>query len=137
MELHGYIPDIGELDDQTPTSHIEDKFSSSDWYRDIVSYLLTLQCPGDMTPSKARTLKLQVVKYCIIEGKLYWKDPLGFLLRCITKPETKHVIKEFHKWMCGGHHAWEAITYKILRAGYYWTKLFIDVNAKVKDDFRG
>jgi hypothetical protein len=82
-----------------------------------------------MTPSKARTLKLQAVKYCIIEGKLYWKDPLGFLLRCITKPETKHVIKEFHKGMCGGHHAWGAITCKILRAGYYWTKLFIDVNA--------
>jgi hypothetical protein len=132
LESHGYIPDIGELDDQTPTVHIEDKFSSSDWYRDIISYLLTLQCPSDMTPSKARTLKLHAVKYCIIKGQLYWKDPLGFLLRCLTEPETEDVINEFHKGVCGGHHAWRATTYKILRAGYYWPKLFTDVNAKVR-----
>jgi hypothetical protein len=30
LESYGYIPDIEELDDQTPTVHIEDKFSSSD-----------------------------------------------------------------------------------------------------------
>jgi hypothetical protein len=99
------IPDMGELDDQNPAVHIEDKFSSSDWYHDIIAYLLTLQCLSDMTPSKARTLKLHAVKYCIIEGQLYWKDPLGFLLRCLTKPETEDVTNEFHKGVCGGHHA--------------------------------
>jgi hypothetical protein len=95
-------------------------------------YLLTLQCPNDMTPSKARTLKLHAIKYCIIEGQLYWKDPLGFLLRFLTEPETKDVTNEFHKGVCGGHHAWRAMAYKILRAGYYWLKLFTDVNAKVR-----
>jgi hypothetical protein len=88
LESHGYIPDIKELDDQTPTVQIKDKISSSDWYRDIVSYLLTLQWPNDMTPSKARTLKLHIVKYCIIEGQLYWKDPLGFLLCFLAEYET-------------------------------------------------
>jgi hypothetical protein len=52
MESHGPIPDIGELDDQNPTVHIEDTFSSSDWYHNITSYILTLRCPSDMTPSK-------------------------------------------------------------------------------------
>jgi hypothetical protein len=111
---------------------IEDKFSSFAWYYNIVSYLLTLQCPNDMTPSKARTLKLQTIKYCIIDGQLYWKGPLGFLLCCLTEPETKRVINEFHERVCGGNHAWRATTYKILRAGYYWPKLFTDVNAKVR-----
>jgi hypothetical protein len=41
-----------------------------------------------MTPAKARTLKLQAIKYCIIDGKLYWKDPLGFLLSFLTESET-------------------------------------------------
>jgi hypothetical protein len=120
LESHESIPDMGELDDQNPAVHIEEKYSSSDWYRDIIAYLLTLQCPSDMTPSKARTLKLHAVKYCIIEGQLYWKDPLGFLLRCLTEPETEDVTNEFHKGVCGGHHAWRATAYKILRAGYYW-----------------
>jgi hypothetical protein len=34
--------------------------------------------------------------------------------------------------VCGGHHAWRATTYKILRAGYYRPKLFLDVTAKVR-----
>ena len=50
---------------------VEYKFSSSAWYCDIVTYLLTLQCPNDMTPSQAKTLKLHAIKYCIVDGKLY------------------------------------------------------------------
>jgi hypothetical protein len=34
--------------------------------------------------------------------------------------------------VCGGHHTWRATDYKILRVGYYWPKLFTDVNAKVQ-----
>jgi hypothetical protein len=124
--------EINELDFATPTVEIEDRFSSSVWYHDIVSYLLTLQCPSELTPSKARTLKLHAIKYCIIDGKLFWKDPLGFLLSCLVETETEKVIDEFHEGVCGGHHAWRATTYKILRAGYYWPKLFTDVNTKVR-----
>jgi hypothetical protein len=34
--------------------------------------------------------------------------------------------------VCRGHHTWRETAYKILRAGYYWPKLFPDVNAKVR-----
>jgi hypothetical protein len=37
------------------------------------------------TPSKPRTLKLHAIKYCIVDGKLHWKDPLGFLLCFLTE----------------------------------------------------
>jgi hypothetical protein len=50
LESHGPIPDMGEVDYQTPIVHIEYTFSSSEWYRDIISYLLTLQCLSDMNP---------------------------------------------------------------------------------------
>jgi hypothetical protein len=120
-----------EPDDQSYPNKIEEKFMSSDWYKDIVFYLLNLKCPDRLTPAKCRTLKLHAVKYCISKNQLYWKDPLGFLLICLVEPETPRVIEEFHEGICGGHHAWRAIAYKILRAGYYWPKLFSDVNAKV------
>jgi hypothetical protein len=57
---------------------------------------------------------------------------LGILLNCIVEEETEGIIDEFHKGICGGHHAWRDTTYKILRAGYYWPKLFSEVNAKVR-----
>jgi hypothetical protein len=59
--------DVNELEDQITENRIEEKFTSSNWYKDIVTYLLTLKCPSDLSPSKARTLKLHAIKYCISE----------------------------------------------------------------------
>jgi hypothetical protein len=44
FESHNSLPNIEESDDQTPTIQIDDKFSSSSWYNNIILYLLTLQC---------------------------------------------------------------------------------------------
>jgi hypothetical protein len=96
--------DMNELDEQITAIRIEEKFVLSDWYKDIVSYLLTLKCPSDLSPSKYRTLKLHMVKYYISESQLYWKDPLGFMLVCLVESETKKVINEFHEGVCRGHH---------------------------------
>jgi hypothetical protein len=82
------LVDVNELEDQIVENRIEEKFASSNWYKNIVTYLLTLNCPTDLSPSKARTLKLHAVKYCIFEKRLYWKDPLGFLLVCLVESET-------------------------------------------------
>jgi hypothetical protein len=54
------------------------------------------------------------------------------LLCFLTESETEGDINEFHEGVYGGNHAWRATTYKILRARYYWPKLFIDVNARVR-----
>jgi hypothetical protein len=124
--------DLNEPEEETSPNQIEEKFLSSGWYRDIVFYLLNLKCLNELSPYKCKNLKLHAVKYCITEGQLFWKDPLGFLLVCLVELETQWVIDEFHKGVCGGHHAWRDTAYKILRAGYYWPKLFSDVNAKVR-----
>jgi hypothetical protein len=118
QENEGFL-EIDELDVTAPTTEIQEKFSTLVWYHDIVSYLLTLRCPSELTPSKTRTLKLHVVKYCIIDGKLYWKDPLGFLLSYLVETKTERVIDEFHEGTCGGHHDLWAMACKILRVGYY------------------
>jgi hypothetical protein len=110
---------VNELEDQITENRIEEKFTSSNWYKDIVAYLLTLKCPSDLSPSKTRTIKMHAIKYCISEKRLYWKDSLGFLLVCLVESETEKVIIQFHEGVCGGHHAWRDMAYKIPRAGYY------------------
>jgi hypothetical protein len=105
FESHDFLLDIEEIDDRAPIIQIEDKFSSSGWYHDIFTYLLTLQCPNDMTPYKTRSLKLHAIKYCIVDGKIYLKDPLGFLLCCLTESETNSVIDKFHEEICEGNHS--------------------------------
>jgi hypothetical protein len=132
LQAYRKLPNIEEFDDQTPTTKIQEKISSSASYNNIFSYLLTLQFPSDMPPSNVRTLKFHTVKYCIVDNQLYWKYPLGFLLRCLIESETENVINDFHEGVCGRHHAWRETAYKILRSGYYWPKLFTDMNTKVR-----
>jgi len=42
LQSYKDLPDIEEFDDHTPATQVQGKFSSSAWYSDIVSYLLTL-----------------------------------------------------------------------------------------------
>jgi hypothetical protein len=88
--------------------------------------------PDGMGKSKARALKLKTIRYCLIDQVLYWKDPLGVLLRCLDPHEAQNIPFDFHDNLCGGHHFWRTTAYKILRVGYYWTTLFTDVCAKIK-----
>lgn len=62
-----------------------------------------------------------------MNNALYWKDPSGFLFNCLVEEEAKHVMEEFHKGDCGGHLFWKTTANKILRVGYYWPAIFVDV----------
>jgi hypothetical protein len=132
--LNGYegCVDMNELDEQIVEIRIEEKFASSNWYKDIVSYLLTFKFLSDLPPSKARTLKLHAVEYYISKRQLYWKDPLGFLLVGLVESKTKKFISQFHAGVCGGHHVWREMNYNILREGYYCPNHFSDINTKVR-----
>jgi hypothetical protein len=88
------------------------------WYKDIIHFLQKLRPPNGLEKNKVRDLKLKEIKYCLIAQVLYWKDPLGVLLRCIDPQEAQRGIIYFHDNLCGGHHFWRAIDYKILRFGY-------------------
>jgi hypothetical protein len=102
------------------------------WYKDIIFFLQELQPPDGMGKRKARALKLKAIRYCLIDQVLYWKYPLGVLLRCLDPQEAQKIIFDFHDSLCGGHHFWRTTTYKILRAGYFWPTLFADVCEKIR-----
>jgi len=104
----------------------------SEWYCDIVHFLQTMNCPPDMGRSKKRAFKLKVAKYCIIESNLYWKDPMGILLRCVNEEEVQRIMKKMHAGACGWHLYWKSTTNKILKAGYYWPSLYSDVYSKIR-----
>jgi hypothetical protein len=97
------------------------------WYSHIIHFLQTLSVPSDLTKTQGRALKLKAMNFCINSNLLFWKNPIGLLLRCINQEEAAKVMTEFHNSECGGHHYWKTTAHKILRAGYYWPSLFSDV----------
>ena len=111
---------------------IKYKFLFSDWYKYIIHYLCFLSCPPSINRSKYRALKLKAQPYVIIDAKLYWKDPAGVLLLCLTEGESIEAIKEYHECLCGGYYSWKVTTHKILKSGFYWPYLFSDVYRVVR-----
>ena len=62
-----------------------------------------MNCPPEMEKSIRRAFKLKVVKYCILESNLYWKDPIGILLKCVDEDEAWRIMTEMHAGACGEH----------------------------------
>jgi hypothetical protein len=52
-------------------------------------------------------------------------------LSCLIEGEVEKTIREFHKGDCGGHHYWKTTVHNILRDGFYWPNIFIDVYKEV------
>jgi hypothetical protein len=66
------------------------------WYKDIIFFLQDLRPPDGMQRNKVRDLKLKEIKYYLVDKKLYWKDPLGVLLRCLDPHEAQRIMSDFH-----------------------------------------
>lgn len=116
---------------QNDEKDINSDYLASPWYVDVIYVLKNLQEPPELSKSKARSVKLNFARYYILNGHLYWKDPDGILLNFLLEIEVREKINEFHKKYCGGHLFWKTTAYKILRAGFYWPTLFIDVYKEV------
>jgi hypothetical protein len=74
------------------------------WYEDIIYFMRDLRPPDGIGKSKARDLNLKEIRYFLIDQVLYWKDPLGVLLRCLDPQEAQKIMFDFHDSLCGGHH---------------------------------
>ena len=84
---------------------VKPDFSIPPWYADIVFVMENLQPFAGLSKTRARSVKLKAVKFCIIEKYIYWKDPRGILLNCLLENEAQHITKEFHEGYCGGNHS--------------------------------
>ena len=109
------------IEEERDTPRISQKFLDFVWYASIIFVLKNLQAPPKYSKTKARFLKLKVVKFCIVNGLLYWKDLGGILLSCLIEQEAERTIREFHKGDYGGHNYWKTTVHKMLRDGFYFS----------------
>jgi hypothetical protein len=70
---------------EQPILPIDPKLSEFKWYKDVFFYLHHLKCSTKCDKDRDILVKLKAVKYCIIDQKLFWKDPRGIILNCITE----------------------------------------------------
>ena len=106
-------------------------FMASLCYKGIIHVIQHLQAPSGSSQTQARSLKLKVAKFCIIDRYLYWRDPGGVLLNCLLEEEAKEKMQEFHEGDCGDPLYWKTTAHKILRDGFCWPTLFADIHKEV------
>jgi hypothetical protein len=86
-----FLVAVDEQEEQE-TPNVKEVFLNSPWYTDLIFFLHNLQAPPGLTNTKSRFIKLKALKYCILDGNLYWKDPGGILLNCLLKDEADKVL---------------------------------------------
>ena len=102
----------------------------STWMTPLVTYLEQGVLPADK--AEARKIRINAVKYKIMEGILYRKGYATPWFRCVTKDEGRRIIAEIHSGICGAHTGSRAITHKTLRAGYFWPTMTADTHEVIK-----
>jgi len=97
--------DINQLDNkkELATPQIIETFLQSPWFDDICFVFLNLCAPLGLSRTMKRFLKRKALKFCVLDGALFWKNHEGVLLNCLTMNETNNIMKDFHLGDCGGH----------------------------------
>ncbi|XP_062104288.1 uncharacterized protein LOC133815465 [Humulus lupulus] len=88
------------------------------WMEPIVKYLISRELPRDK--KAARKLLYQVLRYIIMDNRLYRRGYSMALLRCVSKQEANLILQEVHEGFCGDHVGGQSLSKKILRQGYFW-----------------
>jgi hypothetical protein len=84
-----FIVDLLESPWEEATVRVSQKSVDSPWYVDIFYVMRNLQAPLGLSKTKAKLLKLKVVRFCVLDNSLYWKDPGGILLSCLLEDDVK------------------------------------------------
>ena len=96
----------------------------------IISYLKD----GILLEGKdeAKRLRVQSVRYVLLNDALYKRDFSQPYFRCLSPDEANYVLREVHSGACGNHSGAISLIHKVVHAGYYWQTIQADAKAYVK-----
>ncbi|XP_074321468.1 uncharacterized protein LOC141658068 [Silene latifolia] len=97
------------------------------WYTFIFKFKEIKEYPRDLDTCGKRTLRMLSTQFIRTDdGQSYKKTGQGVLLRCIDKPTAEKDMEEVHNGECGPHMNAYMLVHKIIRLGYYWTRMETD-----------
>jgi len=96
-----------------PILDILSAVSADDWRKDIIDYL------KDPSKKVERHVRFQATKYVLLEEELYYRTIDGVLLKCLDDDESRSLMGEIHKGVCGAHQSAFKMKWMIQRNKYY------------------
>ena len=122
MEVQKH-PSIKEV----PTFAIQ---SMNSWMTPIISFLRDGHLPQDA--DKARKIKKRAARFTVLNDTLYKKGFSMPYLKCVDEDEAKYILEEIHEGICGNHAGPRSLVSKVIRTGYFWLTMQVDVIELIK-----
>ncbi|XP_068477029.1 uncharacterized protein [Phaseolus vulgaris] len=73
-----------------------------------------------LKPTEAKTVKRNVKKYTLIDGKLFCHGYTHAILTGVSGDQCTRIMEELHEGICRSHDGGRALSLKVIRVGYYW-----------------
>lgn len=89
-----------------------------EWALDVIKYLQDEELPSEKIQS--HKVRLQSARYMMVDGVLYRRGYSYPLLKCLSAPDARYVLREIHEGVYGNHSRGRMLAHKAVRAGYYW-----------------
>ncbi|KAJ7969187.1 Gypsy retrotransposon integrase-like protein 1 [Quillaja saponaria] len=96
----------------------------------LVDYIQSGGLPSDT--AEAKVVKRRAVRYCMIQDPLYRRSYTRPYLKCMSEEESRYVLDEVHRGVCGAHIGYRALAHKVLRTLYFWPTFQKDAKLWVK-----
>nr|XP_033512229.1 uncharacterized protein LOC117276915 [Nicotiana tomentosiformis] len=77
----------------------------------------------DEDPKESRDPGTKAARFSLVEGTLFRRTFDGPLARGLGLGDTEYALREVHEGTCGNNLAIDSLAQKLIRAGYYWTKM--------------
>jgi hypothetical protein len=101
-----------------PISH-EVMMIDVDWRQPFINYIREQKVPTDK--NLAEQLVRHAKSYVLVRDKLYrWGASSGVLMKCVSREESKGILEEIHKGVCGNHASSRTLVSKAFRRAFYW-----------------
>ncbi|GJY34389.1 reverse transcriptase domain-containing protein [Tanacetum coccineum] len=127
------ISDDSEVDDNFPGETLmEINTKNEPWFADFANYLV-----DDIIP-KGKTYQ-QKNKFFSDLKHYFWEEPYifkvcsdGMIRRCISGPETRTILDQWHHGPTGGHYGPNITAKKVLDSGFYWPTIIKEAHTLVR-----
>ena len=96
----------------------------------IISFLQDGHLPHDI--EETRKVRMRATRFTILNDTLYKRGFSMPYLKCVDEEEAKYILKEIHEGVCGDHVSPRSLVSKVIRTGYFWPIMQVDVRELVK-----
>jgi ribonuclease HI len=102
-----------------------------DWRQPFIDYLSEQKVPSNK--NLAEQLVRRAKSYVLVGDKLYKRGASsGVLVKCVPRQESKDILEEIHKGVCGNHASSRTLVSKAFRRAFYWPTALADVEELVR-----